>query len=204
MRKSQWIIGIDEVGRGPLAGPMTVAAAAATANGQWLIADGTPLAGIKDSKQLSAFQREAWKKIILDNYIITVTSVGSKVIDKHGISFAVRLAIARCLKKLAISHKLIATRCAVVLDGGLYAPSEYKNQQTIIKGDENHPLIAAASIIAKVHRDRYMTRLHSRFPQYGFAQHKGYGTKMHCAMLKKHGLSAAHRASFCRFQADTL
>lgn len=87
----------------------------------------------------------------------------------------------------------------IMLDGGLYAPPEYKNQQTIIRGDENHPLIAAASIVAKVHRDRYMARLHKKLPQYGFDKHKGYGTQGHIAMLKKYGLSAAHRASFCRF-----
>ena len=84
----------------------------------------------------------------------------------------------------------------LLLDGSLYAPPEYP-QKTIIKGDEKIPIIAAASVIAKVTRDRKMIRLAKKFPKYSFEIHKGYGTKLHRRLLRKHGLSAIHRRSFC-------
>ena len=85
-----------------------------------------------------------------------------------------------------------------MLDGSLYAPEKYKNQQTIIKGDEKIPIISAASVVAKVYRDNMMKKMHEKYPQYGFDAHKGYGTVAHIAAIKKHGLSAIHRRSFCR------
>lgn len=198
MRNRQWIIGIDEVGRGPLAGPITVAAVAAPWNYELGIKN-YGLDGIRDSKKLSALQRKAWKQKICGQLPYIISSVNSHVIDRKGIAYAARIAVSRCLKKFARNPLLHNSLFLIQLDGGLYAPPQYKNQQTIIRGDEQHPLIAAASIVAKVHRDRYMTRLHKKFPQYGFAQHKGYGTKAHCALIKKHGLSDVHRASFCKF-----
>lgn len=85
-----------------------------------------------------------------------------------------------------------------MLDGGLKAPDIYRNQHTIIEGDENEPLIMLASIIAKVHRDRQMTRLAKKYPEYGFDLHKGYGTKLHKAALKRHGPSEIHRSSYLK------
>ena len=194
-----WIIGIDEVGRGPLAGPITLAVVAARVkNLESGIRNLASLTGIKDSKKLSAIQREIWNKKIRGKFVYTISSVRPRTIDKKGISYAAKLAIARCIQKLNSIFQILDSKYLIVLDGGLFAPPEYKNQQTIIKGDEKVPIIAAASIIAKVHRDRYMTRLAKKYPAYGFEKHKGYGTKMHCEMIKKYGLSEAHRASFCK------
>ena len=193
--KRNYIIGIDEVGRGCLAGPLTV--------GAILKKGRVDLRGIKDSKKLSVKQRGEWLEKIKswnlkhEALSVATASIGAQIIDKIGISAAARLAVGRCLKKLKLSSKFHVSRFKILLDGSLYAPRTYLNQKTIIKGDEKIPLIAAASIVAKVHRDRKMTRLHQLFPQYGFAIHKGYGTKFHSAAIKKHGLSKIHRRSFC-------
>ena len=127
-----------------------------------------------------------------------VSSVSNVLIDMFGISAATRLAVGRCLKKLAMDYGLRTMDSKILLDGSLYAPKTYENQETIIKGDEKIPIIAVASIIAKVKRDRAMVRLHKKFPQYGFAVHKGYGTKFHQKAIKTHGLCSIHRRSFCR------
>lgn len=206
VRQQKWLIGIDEVGRGPLAGPITVAAVATVVSPKapFLISYNRVnfkiLQHIKNSKQLSAAKREEWREKIRtgSRFISTVTSVYPRTIDRVGITKAANKAVATCLKKLTQRSALRASRSLVVLDGGLYAPARYANQQTIIKGDEHHPLIAAASIIAKVHRDRAMMRLHKKLPRYGFNRHKGYGTKMHKEALERYGLSSYHRASFCK------
>ncbi len=119
-----------------------------------------------------------------------VTSVGNRAIDEKGISRAIKIGIKRLLSRLSAKPKMI------LLDGSLFAPSEYP-QKTIIRGDEKIPIIAAASIIAKVTRDRKMVRLAKKFPEYGFHIHKGYGTKLHCKLVKKYGLCDIHRRSFC-------
>jgi ribonuclease HII len=228
MRK-QWIIGIDEVGRGPLAGPLTVAAVAATviSNNQFLKFVPSANSGalpvkhqdvdfqlkqtsrfkylkhIKNSKKLSPLKREKWNKKIRDHYQYAIASVGPGVIDRIGISKAAKIAVARCLRKIASrppacrSGRLPTSRYSIVLDGGLYAPKKYQFQQTLIKGDERHPVIAAASIVAKVYRDRMMIRLAKKFPLYQFDRHKGYGTKAHQEAIRRHGLSSVHRRSFC-------
>lgn len=199
----KWIIGIDEVGRGPLAGPITVAAVAATVNDKFQITNDKQISkfkilkSIKNSKKLSPLKREEWNERIRGSFPYAIASVGPAVIDRIGISRAAKIAVARCLNKLTKRYTFKAYRFAVVLDGGLYAPSIYPHQETIIKGDERHPLIAAASIVAKVHRDAYMRRLHKKFSLYGFDHHKGYGTVLHRAALKIHGLSSVHRRSFC-------
>ena len=190
--KQKYIIGIDEVGRGPLAGPVTVGAIAARRRPNFL-------SGIKNSKKLSARQREGWiTKLKIHNskhksFTFATASVGPQIIDRIGISAAARLAVGRCLTKLAIRNK----PHAIMLDGSLYAPRTYLNQETIIRGDEKVPIIAAASIFAKVHRDKKMIRLGKIFPKYGFASHKGYGTLRHIRAIKKHGLSPLHRETFC-------
>lgn len=201
-RQWKWIIGIDEVGRGPLAGPVTVAAVAAF----MFHVRSSILKDIKNSKKLSAAKREEWREKIRaePRFISTVMSVYPRIIDRVGIAKAANKAVATCLKKLARCSSPPAPHSLVVLDGGLYAPARYANQQTIIRGDEHHPLIAAASIIAKVHRDRYMCRLHRRLPQYGFDKHKGYGTRQHQEAIKNHGLSLYHRPSFCSSLCDIL
>jgi len=175
------IVGIDEVGRGPVAGPVTIAVVGGIAP--------KLLRGIRDSKQLSEKQRDAWAKIIRAHSTFVVVSVSAAIVDRIGIAAALRRAVERGLAKFPQKPTL------VLLDGSLYAPKEY-HQRTIIRGDESEPLIAAASIVAKVHRDRYMTRLHTQHPKYGFPEHKGYGTAAHYRAIKQYGATKQHRKSF--------
>lgn len=183
-RKIKWIIGVDEAGRGPLAGPITLAMVRAPAKFLKIFK------GIKDSKHLSSKARKEWlAKIKTEPKIFfKATSVGPKTIDHSGLSKAVKIGIKRLLKNAP-------PKVRIVLDGGLKAPETFV-QKTIIKGDERVPIIAAASIVAKVTRDRKMIRLANQFPQFSFDVHKGYGTKYHYKMLKKHGPSEIHRRSF--------
>jgi len=200
----RYVVGIDEVGRGPLAGPVAVAAVAMREL-QISNQDLRFFKGIRDSKKLSAKKRTEWFLKIKKNQNLkyAVSFVSPAVIDKKGISFALRLAVRRCLEKLnkncklrAAAYNLKTNNYKLLLDGSLFAPPEYK-QKTIIKGDEKVSIIAAASIIAKVTRDRRMVSLSKKFPDYSFEIHKGYGTRLHCELIKKHGLSEIHRQSFC-------
>ena len=206
-KKKLFVIGVDEAGRGPLAGPIAVAAVATPIllsaqkiklgkktnfkNRNLVFLD-----NIKDSKKLSAKQREKWRKIICENFECRTVLVGPKIIDKIGIRKATALAVAKALRKFNLRNKKGGPDL-VLLDGSISAPQRY-NQKTIIKGDEKVPLIAAASIIAKTCRDKKMIRLHKKFPQYCFDKHKGYGTNLHYKMLKKSGPSSIHRLSFLR------
>ena len=180
---NRWIVGVDEVGRGPLAGPVTVGAVATTRPYEFH--------GVRDSKRLSPNQRQAWYYQITKNPEIkwAIASVGQGGIDRVGITKALYRAVSRALLGLYVMPSL------VLLDGSLYAPPEFR-QCTIIKGDEQIPLIAAASIIAKVTRDRFMERQHVRFPEYGFAAHKGYGTRAHYQALRRYGSCVLHRQTF--------
>jgi len=186
----KFIIGIDEVGRGPLAGPVAVGAVCATRKifRQFRM--------IKESKQLSERQREEWcgriSRSVGDELRFAVSFVSPSIIDQKGITFAIRLALSRSLAKLHVPPNA----CEVLLDGGLYAPKKYRRQETIIHGDARETVIAMASVVAKVLRDRRMVQLHKKYPEYGFAAHKGYGTKAHYRALQKHGPSAIHRKSF--------
>ena len=189
----RFIIGVDEVGRGPLAGPVTVG----------IIVAGPLnlrcLKGIKDSKKLTARQREKWFAVLKENFECRTASVGSKTIDRIGIQKAASLGVARVLRSLkgdaTSSRRSHLQSAKILLDGLLKAPKHYK-QKTIIKGDEKVPVISAASIIAKVTRDKKMTKFHKKYPQYGFDKHKGYGTKHHYKMLKRHGPCQIHRKTF--------
>ncbi len=190
----KYYIGIDEVGRGPIAGPVTVCA--------MLYFAGKNLEGfkdIKDSKKLTEKGRERWFKKIKDartEKIVdyAVFSVGSKTVDKIGIVGAIKLCILNCLKKLNAPED----ETYIILDGSLHAPANYKNQETIIRGDEKEPLIAMASIVAKVSRDWYMSRLPQIYAVYGFERHKGYGTRAHYEAIKQHGISDLHRRTFLK------
>ena len=188
----RYIIGIDEVGRGPLAGPVAVCALAATPHKLKYFRS------IKDSKQLSEAQREAWLKIMKahqgDELSFAVTMISPREIDLYGIAPAIRKALASSLKKLGINP----AECEVRLDGGLKAPLAYVKQKTIIKGDEKESAIAMASIVAKVARDKLMVRQDKQYPGYGFTAHKGYGTRAHISAIRRLGLSAIHRKSFCK------
>lgn len=123
-----------------------------------------------------------------------VAHVSNKMIDRNGISFCIKKAIKKGIDKL----KLTPLKCKVLLDGSLKAPEEFKNQKTIIKGDQKEKIIAWASILAKVSRDRLMCSMAKKFPKYGLEFHKGYGTKKHRQCIKKYGPSAFHRKTFCR------
>lgn len=204
-----FIIGIDEAGRGPLAGPITLSAFLAPSNLHNKLIK--ILGGkIKDSKQFSSKRREEIYKEFLKlksktprlssgQVFFSVSHVSNKIIDKKGISYATRLGIKRSLKKLEHKDQKNKGRpCSVRLDGSLKAPKEFKNQKTIIKGDEKDVFIACASIVAKVCRDRLMCRLAKKYPRYSLEIHKGYGTKLHYKLIRKFGISEIHRKSFCK------
>ncbi len=192
--KIKFVVGIDEVGRGPLAGPVAVCAFKMPLN-----FNTKNFGRIKDSKKLTPEKREEIfeklrmiKKEKTIDYCVSYES--AQKIDKFGISKAIK----NCLKKSLEKLKLKPKECLVLLDGGLKAPEKYKNQKTIIKGDEKERAIAFASIIAKVSRDALMCRLAKKYPKYSFEIHKGYGTKRHCDSIKKHGLCFEHRKYFCK------
>lgn len=191
----RYVIGIDEAGRGPLAGPVAVGVVAVPIKVAKDVEQA--LAGVRDSKQVSSQQRELWveKTRILENKKLitsTVALVGAKYIDEKGIVPAIRTGITRALARLSISP----CHTYVLLDGSLQAPQSFESQETIIHGDSKEPLISLASILAKVRRDKYMVNLARRIPEYGFDRHKGYGTAEHMRNLRKYGTSALHRESF--------
>jgi ribonuclease HII len=186
------MLGVDEAGRGPLAGPVAVGVVSVPE--RFSITKEFP--GLVDSKQLTALGREKvfekLKQRMLQgdiSYCVRYTS--ARQIDERGLTRAVFSAVARGVRTLAPEPEGVS----IYLDGLLKAPSGYK-QQTIIGGDEVVPIIALASIAAKVMRDRLMTRFAKQFPEYGFEKHKGYGTGAHYTMLKKHGPCEIHRHSF--------
>ncbi len=200
MKKPKYIIGIDEVGRGPLAGPVAVGAVLIYAEHYKKVAKLFPV--IKDSKKLSAKKREEWLVKIRDaekaGFLVTsVAFVTSSSIDKNGLAPSIRTALAKALT-VVVPTKGRPLWARVLLDGGLRAPAGYENQETIIKGDEKELVIALASIVAKVTRDARMVKLGKKFPEYGFEKHKGYGTRGHYSAIKKHGITPHHRKSFLK------
>lgn len=188
-----YVIGIDEAGRGPLAGPVAVGVVVVPSDFDW-----SQIKHVKDSKKLSEKRREQvftrTQELAQENALrYAVVFSSAKMIDSHGISHAIRTAIDRALSSLDIDPK----DCDVRLDGSLRAPERFIHQRTIIGGDATEPAISLASICAKVSRDRIMVRESVQYPEYGFAIHKGYGTKAHINAIETHGLSNFHRASFC-------
>lgn len=191
----KYIIGIDEAGRGPLAGSVAVGATCVSVDNKNFKKFSR---GVRDSKKLSEKQREEWfvkmtfeKK--LGKFDFSVAFASAKMIDTRGLSFAIRHALASALKKLNYPPE----ETLVLLDGGLHAPKEYLHQKTIIHGDDIEPIISLASISAKVIRDRKMRALAKKYPEYGFEKHKGYGTKAHYEAIERYGiLDGIHRKSF--------
>ena len=184
----RWVIGIDEAGRGPLAGPIAVGAVAIPLEqNRWSF-----WSGLKDSKQLSEEQREAWFARMRDeNMLRAVSLINSAVIDAIGLTRAATRGCTQVLKQLDIEP----VEGYIMADWGLSIPWTWR-QERLVKGDERIPAIALASIVAKVTRDHHMLKAAKRFPEYGFAQHKGYGTELHYKALKKHGPCPIHRQSF--------
>ncbi len=201
LKQNKYIIGIDEVGRGPIAGPVAVCALCLNKkfdSGEF-IKDNFKNGNLRDSKKLSHIKRvEILKAINVErknsNLQYKVSFENNKIIDEKGIVFAIN----KCLRNSLAFLDKRSEECQVLLDGGLKAPIEYKNQKTIIKGDEKELAIALASIVAKVSRDNFMVNLAKKYPSYGLEKHKGYGTAEHYKALKNKDISAIHRKSFLK------
>lgn len=188
----RFVLGVDEAGRGPLAGPVAVGVVAVP-EGFDVVKE---FPGVNDSKLLSEKKREEIYGLLearteRGDVRFTVEMEDSEAIDRFGITAAVRTALFRGVNSLAPDAALVE----VMLDGLLKAPPEYR-QKTIINGDALVPIISLASVAAKVYRDRHMVRLHETYPDYGFNQHKGYGTSAHYAALAVFGPCAIHRRSY--------
>lgn len=185
------LIGVDEAGRGPLAGPVAVGIVAVPLGFDVL----REFPGAKDSKLLSRQKREiifskVEERVLRGDLAVSVRLSSHAYIDRFGITRAVRKAVWGGVRELGRPGTL------VLLDGLLRAPKEYP-QRTYVKGDRRIPLVALASILAKVTRDRLMERLSADYPEYGFEQHKGYGTIEHRHAIRRFGLCDIHRKSFC-------
>lgn len=193
----KYLIGIDEVGRGPLAGPVTVGFFILEKRDISKLKKMMEDTKLKDSKELKEEEREGWLGLIkslklkIKSYL--TVSMSAKQIDKYGIAVCIRKSIEKGLRKINIKEK----ETFVLLDGSLKAPERF-SQKTIIKGDTKEPVIALASIVAKVNRDTYMKRISKKYPEYDFHIHKGYGTERHREAIKKYGLCGEHREGFCK------
>lgn len=176
------ICGVDEAGRGPLAGPVFAAAV--------ILDPARPIAGLADSKSISARTRERLAVAIRERALAwSVASATVGEIDRLNILQASLLAMKRAVEGLAILPEL------ALVDGNRCPPLGCA-AQAVVKGDASVGAISAASILAKTARDALMLDLHARHPQYGFAQHKGYPTAAHLAALRRHGATEMHRRSF--------
>ena len=178
------ICGVDEAGRGPLAGPVCAAAC--------ILPRGLEIEGLNDSKKLTEKRRDALYDVIKEkavSYGIAFATV--EEIEELNILGATYLAMNRAIAQLSVTPEL------ALIDGNRNAGIQV-NSQPVVKGDSKCADIAAASILAKVTRDRYMLELDKEYPMYGFAKHKGYGTKDHYAAIREHGMSPAHRPSFLK------
>ncbi|MFN4361521.1 MAG: ribonuclease HII [Hylemonella sp.] len=176
------IAGVDEAGRGPLAGPVVAAAV--------ILDDLNPIVGLADSKKLTALRREKlYDEIRAKALCCSIAEASVEEIDTLNILQATMLAMRRAVEGLRLKP-------AKVLVDGNRLPVLDVLAEAIVKGDAKVPAISAASILAKVHRDRWCAEVDRAFPQYGFAGHKGYGTAEHMAALRQHGACPQHRRSF--------
>ena len=176
------ICGVDEAGRGPLAGPVSAAAV--------ILDPMRPIEGLADSKKLSEKQRDRLAPLIRERALAWAVAYAEvEEIDRLNILQATLLAMKRAVEALSI-------RPQQVLVDGLYCPQTGIPSRAIVKGDSKVAAISAASILAKTARDGLMLQLHGRYPQYGFDAHKGYPTAAHLAALREHGVSAVHRKTF--------
>lgn len=183
------IIGVDEAGRGPLAGPVQVAAVALELGGE-----ATWRAELDDSKKLSEKKRERLYDEILERAVAwEIVSFDRAKIDELNILQATRAAMKQAVE--AVAEALAVPVDRVYIDGNQHIDIELP-QSAVVKGDGRSYHIAAASILAKVSRDRLMVEYHERWPAYGFDRHKGYGTKAHRAAIAAHGPCAIHRRTF--------
>lgn len=178
------ICGIDEAGRGPLAGPVYAAAV--------ILPKGHIVEGVNDSKKISEKKRDLlFDKIIDECVCYSIGTASEQEIDEINILQATFLAMRRAVEGLEIKPD-------IALVDGNNKPGLDIAEQTIVKGDSKSANVAAASIIAKVSRDRYMLEMAEKYPEYQFEKHKGYGTKLHYEMLEKYGISPIHRKTFLK------
>ena len=177
----EYICGTDEAGRGPLAGPVVAAAV--------ILPKNMMIVGVNDSKQLTEKKREELFDVIMDKALaVGVCFIDNKKIDEINILEASRLAMMEAIKKLKIKPDYVLSDCMKMNIGIPVNP--------IVKGDALSESIAAASIIAKVSRDRFMDEMDLKYPNYGFKRHKGYPTKDHIEAIKKWGICEIHRKTF--------
>ena len=223
-KKDSFVIGIDEVGRGPIAGPVCVCSFMLKKEEyDSFVKEAKDFLALplRDSKKLTKKCREKWfaylrkqKEKGLCDY--KTTFVSSEMIDKFGIAKCIEKAVGESLKKVTSQDSLFMRSsdeggrgarpsqkenptpflCKILLDGGLKAPKEFENQESFVKGDELHPVISLASIIAKVSRDKIMENYAGEYKEYGFEKNSGYGTRGHYEAIKKHGITPIHRKSF--------
>ncbi|PWM51360.1 MAG: ribonuclease HII [Bacillota bacterium] len=187
---AQYIAGVDEVGRGPFAGPVVCAAVILPLEKKNLIE------GIDDSKKLKEGERERLAELIKERAIAyKICEVDNKTIDRINILQATKLCMKQAVEGLAVEPDV------VFVDGNFKIDITLP-QQTLIKGDALSYSIGAASILAKVYRDRLMCEFDKIYPQYGFAQHKGYGTKMHRDAIREYGLCEIHRRTFIKNHSE--
>ncbi len=182
----KFVAGADEAGRGPLAGPVYAAAV--------ILKPGTVIEGLTDSKKLSEKKRDYYFEVIKETALCySIASVDEKTIDEINILNATYLAFKKAIEGLSIKPEM------ALIDGNRMGdlPCE---KELIIKGDLKSLSISAASVLAKVSRDRHMDILDEMYPQYGFKKHKAYGTKAHYEALEKYGASDVHRKSFRLFK----
>jgi len=206
MQKKSFIIGIDEVGRGPLAGPVTVCGVIIPS--KFDVRKMNRKNPLRDSKKLSQLQRESWVSFIKKekNISYALKSVSPRVIDRINITRSANHAATVVLEELYKKVRFNKLHTHIYLDGGLHIEEKtlrtlgvpLDHIKTVVKGDEKIPAISLASIVAKVGRDAYMRRLHMEYPKYGFDLHKGYGTEKHRKAIKRYGPSKVHRLTFIR------
>ena len=180
----KYVCGVDEAGRGPLAGPVCAAAV--------ILPEDVEIEGLNDSKKLSEKRREALYDVIKEKALAYCVAYGSlEEIEEFNILEATFLAMNRSIEGLGI-------KADYALIDGNRVPKDIKIPcETVVKGDAKSASIAAASVLAKVSRDRYITQIAQTYPGYGFEKHKGYGTKAHTDAIAKYGLTPLHRPSFC-------
>ena len=179
------VCGVDEAGRGPLCGPVVAAAV--------ILREDDPIEGLNDSKKLSEKKRDLLFDQIKENAIAyCIASASVEEIDQLNILEATLLAMRRAIDGLSVKADF------ALIDGNVSRDFQV-DAKAVISGDATSPSIAAASILAKVTRDRMCIELDAAYPQYGIAKHKGYGTKAHMQALREHGASPIHRKQFVRF-----
>ncbi|HIP50421.1 MAG TPA: ribonuclease HII [Candidatus Pacebacteria bacterium] len=201
-KKYDIIVGLDEVGRGPLAGPVVTAACVIKNKADF---ESVPDEGawklVRDSKLLSEKQREEAFIFVQKRFFIGIGKCSPKAIDEINILQATFLAMKKAIngleKEIDIDGRYgEAEKMMIMIDGNQLLPNFTREQMCVAKGDQISKSIAAASIIAKVARDKMILVYDKKYPQYGFANHKGYGTKMHMEALQKYGATPIHRRSF--------